>query len=91
MEQAIDFLVDTVGMERPSAVAEVKRYTMYPAYQLCYLIGKHLIVGLKDEIKERMGDKFTDSFFHNTFLESGSLPVYLIRQSFNSKLEKMSL
>lgn len=91
MEQAIDFLVDTVGMERPSAVAEVKRYTMYPAYQLCYLIGKHLIVGLKDEIKERMGDKFTDSFFHNTFLESGSLPVYLIRQSFDSKLEKMSL
>jgi uncharacterized protein (DUF885 family) len=91
MEEAIDFLVDNVGMERPSAVAEVKRYTMYPAYQLCYLIGKHLIVGLKDEIKERMGDKFTDSFFHNTFLESGSLPVYLIRQSFDTKLEKMGL
>jgi uncharacterized protein (DUF885 family) len=91
MEQAIDFLVDTVGMERPSAIAEVKRYTMYPAYQLCYLIGKHLIVGLKEDIKERMGDKFNDAFFHNTFLESGSLPVYLIRQSFDNKLREMDL
>jgi uncharacterized protein (DUF885 family) len=91
MEEAIDFLVDNVGMERPSAVAEVKRYTMYPAYQLCYLIGKHLIVGLKDEIKQRMGDKFTDAFFHNTFLESGSLPVYLTRQTFLGKLQEMGL
>ncbi len=91
MEQAIDFLVDNVGMERPSAVAEVKRYTMHPAYQLCYLIGKHLIVGLKEEIKERMGDKFTDTFFHNTFLASGSLPVYLTRQAFLNKLQEMGL
>lgn len=91
MEQAIDFLVDNVGMERPSAVAEVKRYTMYPTYQLCYLIGKHLIVGLKEEIKERMGDKFTDTFFHNTFLASGSLPVYLTRQTFLYKLQEMGL
>ncbi|MCK5290712.1 MAG: DUF885 domain-containing protein [Thermoplasmata archaeon] len=91
MEQAIDFLVDNVGMERPSAVAEVKRYTMYPTYQLCYLIGKHLIVGLKKEIKERMGDKFTDTFFHNTFLGSGSLPVYLTRQTFLYKLQEMGL
>lgn len=91
MEQAIDFLVDNVGMERASAVAEVKRYTMYPTYQLCYLIGKHLIVGLKEEIKERMGDKFTDTFFHNTFLGSGSLPVYLTRQTFLYKLQEMGL
>lgn len=91
MEQAIDFLVDNVGMERPSAVAEVKRYTMYPTYQLCYLIGKHLIVGLKEEIKERMGDKFTEDFFHNTFLGSGSLPVYLTRQTFLYKLQEMGL
>ncbi len=91
MEQAIDFLVDNVGMERPSAVAEVKRYTMYPTYQLCYLIGKHLIVGLKEEIKERMGDKFTDTFFHNTFLASGSFPIYLTRQTFEYNLQEMGL
>jgi uncharacterized protein (DUF885 family) len=91
MEQAVDFLVDHVGMERPPALAEVKRYTMYPAYQLCYLIGKHLIVELKEEIEERMGDEFTDAFFHNTFLESGSLPVYLVRQLFINKLQEMGL
>src|SRR2546428_217374 len=40
-DEAVDLLVREAGMERPGAVAEVKRYTYNPAYQLSYLIGKH--------------------------------------------------
>ena len=91
MEEGVDFLVEQVGMERPAAVAEVKRYTSNPGYQLCYLIGKHLIMQLRDEVKERMGDAYTDGFFHNTFLEVGSMPMYLVRQVFDVKLKEMGL
>jgi len=91
MEEGVDFLVEQVGIETPSALAEVKRYTTAPAYQLCYLIGKHLIMQLRDEIKERMGDAYTDGFFHNTFLSTGSFPMYLIRQAFENRLEEMGL
>ncbi|MCK4443623.1 MAG: DUF885 domain-containing protein [Thermoplasmata archaeon] len=91
MEEGVDFLVDRVGIERPAALAEVKRYTIHPAYQLCYLIGKHLIMQLRDEVKERMGNDYTDGFFHNTFLESGGIPMYLTRQVFDVKLKEMGL
>ncbi len=90
-DQAVDFLVEHVGLERPSAEAEVRRYTMHPAYQLCYLIGRHLITELRNEVKERMGDKWDEGFFHNTFLSAGSLPVFLIRQIFDNKLKEMGL
>src|SRR5712691_354394 len=50
-EEAVDLLVREAGMERPGAVAEVKRYTYNPAYQLSYLIGKYLIVGLRKDVK----------------------------------------
>ncbi len=91
MEEGVDFLLGQVGMEKPAAVAEVKRYTAHPAYQLCYLIGKHLIMQLRDEVKERMGDAYTDGFFHNTFLESGGIPMHLVRQVFETKLKDMGL
>lgn len=91
LDQAVDFLVDNVGMERPSAEAEVKRYTMNPAYQLCYLIGKHLIDELREDVRKRMKDKYNDKFFHDTFLSAGSLPVLLIRQIFEHKLQEMGL
>ncbi len=91
MEEGVDFLVDQVGMERPAALAEVKRYTSNPGYQLCYLIGKHLIMQLRDDIKKRMGNAYTDGFFHNTFLESGGMPMYLVSQVFDVKLREMGL
>lgn len=90
-DQAVDMLLKEVGIEKPSAVAEVKRYTANPGYQLCYLIGKHLITELREDVKRRMGDKYTDEFFHKTFLSAGSLPVLLIRQIFENKLQEMSV
>src|SRR2546429_2010911 len=51
--EAVDLLVREAGMERPGAVAEVKRYTYNPAYQLSYLIGKYLIIELRNDVKKR--------------------------------------
>src|SRR5947199_372632 len=50
-DEVVDFLVRESGMERPGAIAEVKRYTYWPAYQLSYLLGKHLIVQLRKDVK----------------------------------------
>ena len=37
---AIDFMVEQTGFERPNATAEVHRYTYTPTYQLSYLLGR---------------------------------------------------
>ncbi len=46
-DEAVDRLVAETGFERPAALAEVKRYTSTPTYQLSYLFGRHMIERLK--------------------------------------------
>jgi len=86
-EEAVDTLVREAGMERPSAIAEVKRYTLNPTYQLSYLIGKHLIQQLRDEVRRKMGKAYSDKFFIDTIIYSGSAPYAALREIFDQKLE----
>lgn len=88
-DEAVDLLVREAGMERPGAVAEVKRYTYYPAYQLSYLIGKYLIVGLRKDVKKRLGKAYSDKLFHDTILYSGSLPMKYMREIFDHKVKEL--
>lgn len=88
-EEAVEMLVREAGMERPSAIAEVKRYTQHPAYQLSYLLGKQLIKDLRKEVEEKMGDRFSLGFFHDTILYTGSIPFYLLRRAMEDKVAKL--
>lgn len=88
-DDAVEFLVKQTGMERPAAVAEVKRYTQYPAYQLSYLLGKHMIKELKEDVKRRAGEKYSDKFFHDTILYEGSIPMKYLRSVFDRKVERL--
>jgi len=78
--EAVDFLVEQVGMERRAAVSEVRWYTERPTYPLSYLLGKHLIMQLRDELKQRLGDRFDLRKFHDTMLYAGSLPWKFMRR-----------
>ncbi len=80
VEEAIDFLVEHVGMDRNAATAEVRRYTMTPTYPLSYLLGKHLIVQLRRELEERLGDRFDLRRFHDAMLYAGNLPWKFMRR-----------
>jgi len=86
--EAVRFLMKKVGMEKENAIAEVKRYTKSPGYQLSYLIGKHLIKRLKRDIQEKMGEKYSDRFFHEVILNAGSVPIKYLKEEFNLKINK---
>ncbi|MEE9163333.1 MAG: DUF885 domain-containing protein [Thermoplasmata archaeon] len=88
-DQAVQMLVTEAGMAEASAIAEVKRYTQYPTYQLSYLLGKHLIQGLREEVEERMGDRFSLAFFHDAIIYAGSIPFFLLRRAMEDKLAKL--
>jgi len=88
-EEAVDLLVREAGMERPGAVAEVKRYTLYPAYQLSYLVGKYLIIELRNDVRKRLGKAYSDKLFHDTILYSGSLPMKYMREIFDHKVKEL--
>ena len=79
-EEATDYLVEHTGFEVANARAEVRRYTYSPGYQLSYLLGKVLILGLREEERRRRGEAFSLQVFHDTLLRNGSLPVSFHRR-----------
>jgi uncharacterized protein (DUF885 family) len=90
-DEAVDLLMKEAGMSQEGAVAEVRRYTMFPTYALSYLLGKHLILKLRDDVKRRMGRKFSDKFFHDTITANGLLPFVLLREVFDMKLKELGV
>lgn len=88
-DEAVEMLIKEAGMTREAAVAEVNRYTQTPGYPLSYLLGKHLILRLKEEVKQKMGDKFDEKFFHDTLLANGYLPVSMLRKIFDQKIREL--
>ncbi|MDP9271115.1 MAG: DUF885 domain-containing protein [Chloroflexota bacterium] len=81
-DEAIDFLVEQTGFERPAALAEVKRYTSTPTYQLSYLFGRHLIDHLKADVQRAQGADFSLRSFHDTLIYGGTMPVSFARRLF---------
>ena len=85
-EEAVEFMIERTGFERPAALAEVKRYTSTPTYQLSYLYGRHMIEALRDRVKRRMGPAFNLKFFHDTLIYGGTMPVSFAARLFDAKL-----
>ena len=79
-DEATDFLVEHTSFETANARAEVRRYTHTPGYQLSYLLGKVLILGLREDEKRRLGPAFSLRDFHDTLLRNGSLPISFHRR-----------
>jgi uncharacterized protein (DUF885 family) len=79
-EAATDFLIEHTSFEAPTARAEVRRYTYPPGYQLSYLLGKVLILGLREEEQRARGAAFSLRAFHDTLLRNGSLPIAFHRR-----------
>ena len=78
--EALEFLIRHTGMERDAAISEVRWYTMRPSYPLSYLLGKHLILELKEELAKKLGKKFDLKKFHDTMLYAGSLPFKYMKE-----------
>jgi uncharacterized protein (DUF885 family) len=78
--EAVDFLVEKTGFERPNAAAEVNRYTHTPTYQFSYLLGKVLLLRLRSDEQSRLGDRFSLGRFHDALLAEGSIPISFHRR-----------
>ena len=79
-DEATDFLVEHTSFETANARSEVRRYTYTPGYQLSYLLGKVLILGMREDEKRRRGADFSLRAFHDTLLRNGSLPISFHRR-----------
>ena len=87
-DQAIQFLVDTVGFERANAEGEVRRSfggAYSPLYQVAYMIGGLELRALHAEL---VGSRrMTDREFHDAVLQGGPMPIAMVR----ARLAKIAL
>jgi uncharacterized protein (DUF885 family) len=90
-DEAVKMLMEEVGMSQEGATAEVRRYTQSPSYPLSYLLGKHLILQLREEVKQKMGAKYNEKFFHDIITANGQLPISLLRKVFDQRIKEVRI
>lgn len=84
-DEAVKFLLDRFGTNTTYYQKEVRRYCLMPTQPMSYLVGKTLIMELRDEYKQKMGDKYSLKDFHDKLLAEGSIPISLIRRKLLSQ------
>lgn len=85
-EQAVDWLVEQVMLDRTSAEMEVKRYVLTPGEPLGYLVGRWLLTEIRDEAKAALGSRFDLGAFHAALLQCGTIPPSLAREEVLARL-----
>lgn len=79
-EEVMHLLINEAFQEEAEAKGKWTRATL-TSVQLCsYFTGFAEIYDLREEIKQKLGDKFDLKAFHEKFLSYGSAPVKYIRQ-----------
>ena len=80
LEEAARFLVEHTSFEEPNARAEVQWYSFRPTYPMSYLLGRTMLLDLRDDEQRRLGDRFSLREFHDTLLRNGSIPISFHRR-----------
>lgn len=80
-EDAIKLMTDQVGFLRWAAQLEVDASSASPGYFIGYFMGMTEILNMREAYKQKMGDQFTLSDFHERLLKIGSMPPSLMRDA----------
>ena len=78
-EEGVAFFEKEGYQSHANALRETRRGTSDPTY-LYYTLGKLQIMKLREDMKKKLGAKFSLQKFHDEFLKQGFPPVKLIRQ-----------
>jgi uncharacterized protein (DUF885 family) len=78
-EQAVDYLVTELHVDRANAEGEVRRYCAEPGQPLCYAVGRREILQLRADFRTARGLESGLRGFHDALLGYGGLPIALIR------------
>jgi uncharacterized protein (DUF885 family) len=77
---AADALIDYLGMDRICAEAEVRRFVTCPGREVARHWGRDRIKDLKKWARDRMGPRYNETFFHTSLLQSGPMPIPLLKR-----------
>ncbi|QBY03767.1 DUF885 domain-containing protein [Thalassotalea sp. HSM 43] len=79
-EEALDLMINQAFQQEAEARGKWRRATLSQVQLTSYFTGYSEIYDLREELKQKMGDDFNLTEFHNKFLSYGSSPVPIIRK-----------
>lgn len=79
-EQAIHYLMETLGWNEARARNQIERYMVWPGQALSYKIGALKILELRARAQQALGDKFSYQKFHAVVIGDGTLPLPILEQ-----------
>ncbi|NIR51257.1 DUF885 domain-containing protein [candidate division KSB1 bacterium] len=79
IEEAGQYLAETVPMDAPTAKWEAGFFALTPGQAISYQIGKLQILNLIADAKIKLGDKFSLRDYHDYMMENGNVPIALQR------------
>ncbi|MGH9303450.1 MAG: DUF885 domain-containing protein [Acidimicrobiales bacterium] len=77
--RALEFYEAHVPLPTAFLASEIDRYIVMPGQALAYMTGKLEILKLREETSSRLGGAFSLPGFHSAVLDSGSLPMQVLR------------
>lgn len=83
-DEAVEFLISEALIEKPNALAEVRRYTYSASQPSSYALGKAEVLALRENEKKRLGPRFSLSKFHERLLGSGTIPFALVKEEWKA-------
>ena len=77
-EEAIAYATANTNLSEKDIVAEIERYIVIPGQACAYKVGAMEFYRLRELARERLGDRFRLSDFHDVVLSHGALPLGLL-------------
>ncbi len=89
-EQSIDYYVSNTPNAKGDAVKMVERHIVMPSQATAYKVGMLKIVELRENARNRLGDKFDIREFHDVVLKYGPLPLNVLEQKVDEWVASLS-
>ncbi len=89
IEQAADYFMKTVPLDRATAMEDATFYASVPGVGISYQTGKLQIVKLLAEARLAQGDKFNLREFHDFVWKNGNVPIALLRYEYLGKTDEI--
>jgi len=87
-EKALAYFKENTPNPEGDNKKEIERYIVWPSQATGYKIGMNKILELRENARQKLGDKFDIREFHDVVLTSGPVPMNILEEMVNSWVEK---
>ncbi len=79
-EQAVRYMVETLGDAETTMTTEIERYCVWPGQACSYKLGHTVWDRIRERAKTTMGGRFDIRGFHDTGLAAGAIPLQVLER-----------